>query len=643
MNIPLSWRGALLLLSLLSAPKAQENWFEQLTTEPGPVKPDVFYPGFDPDTDAMPAPRKGGRVIVHLSSLPKNVNYMLDNSAVTRRIGYEIHEYLVQRDWETWEHAPIAAESWVEEDTVILAGGRSEGNGNVVWGKVTEDGDTVRVEPLDPANPNPAREIPRSEVESIQYGTVFTFRIRPGVKWQDGHVLDARDVKFAFDTYMNPAVDCDQVRYKFEKFAACELVDAMTVRFFYTEQYYLALDSFTDLVILPSHLYDLSDPDNPDHDASADGPVDQRTQGEYVNQHPNNTLWVGLGPYRVTTWSDEYIEAERADTYFDPENSGWVDRIRWRHVDSDNAAKQALINGELDYWDRMRPEDYYGEYTRQEEFTEHFYKGLSFFSYMGYTGWNSRKFLFSDPQVRRALNMCFDWDSYIKNVYKDLAVRITGTPFFPGPGYNRDVVPVPFDLDAAEELLLEAGWYDRDGDGIVDKDGVPFEFEFLSDTGNVSSAMFGQALKENLEKVGVRMSIVTREWAAFSELLHSKEFDVCSLAWVIPIESDPQQLWHSSQAPADKRTSNYVGFADDEADRLIGEIQRELDDDKRNALLRQLHARIYELQPYMFGVNLPKKLAISKRIRNYRAYAIDPHYRIRDWFLVEPGTTEGER
>ena len=59
-----------------------------------------------------------------------------------------------------------------------------------------------------------------------------------------------------------------------------------------------------------------------------------------------------------------------------------------------------------------------------------------------------------------------------------------------------------------------------------------------------------------------------------------RTFDACSMAWVSPIESDPYQIWHSSQA---ENGSNYVGFVNEEADRLI-EARLEFDADRRAAL-----------------------------------------------------------
>ncbi len=626
------------LLAGASVAQERREWEENVTNAPGPVQPDVFYPGFDPATDEMPEPRKGGRVIVHLSTLPKNMNYMVENSAVTRWMQYETHEYLVLRDWETWEYEPVLAAGWVEEDTVILKdaslGFPRPGDGvPILYGRVTETDGGWRVEPLSKGNSlGEARVVPKDAVKSVERETVFTFDIRPNVKWHDGRVLDSRDCTFTFASYLNPAVECDAIRFKWQKFSGCEAIDDLTVRFFAKQQYFLALDAFTGFCILPSHLYDLCDPDHAKHDPKA---TDEKI-GAAINEHKNNTMWIGTGPYRITAWNDQYVEAQRFDGYFNPADSGYVDTIRWRHISSDPAAKQALINGDLDYWDRLRPEDYVGEFTKQAAFTDHYYKGYSVFAYLGYTGWNMRRHHFEDPLVRRALAYCFDLDDWIDTVMEGLGSRITGPAFYFGRNYDHSVEPITFSLDTAEELLIEAGWYDSDGDDIIDKDGVPFEFEFLTSTGNTASEMKAQKFQENLAKVGIKMNISTLEWATFLERLYDGNFDCCSLSWVLSIEDDPEQLWHSRWADPKLRSSNRVGFADEKADALIEAIQVELDDAKRAELFHEFHRHLYELQPYSFDYTLPKKYAMSKRIRNYRSYAVAPHYRIREWYVVEP-------
>ncbi len=537
---------ALLALALFLSRSACQGGAESSASDqkqkPAPHSEPVD--AFHPEREVAVSPAYGGSVTVHLANLPRRLNYALENSAAARWLLFELHEFLVQKDWEMWDIRPGLAASWETEDTLVLHGGRGEGNTNVLYGRVEDDGDHYLVTPLSPGHALAERKrVPKSDVESEERQTVFTFHLRDGVKWHDGHPLDARDLLFSWRLYQNPEVDCDFHRYRFRKIVHAEAVDERTVRFFYEAQYFQALETFVDFTILPAHLFDLTDPDHPRHDRDAS----LTAQAREINENPCNTHWIGLGPYRLKEFGQQVIEAQRYMDYFDPEHGGYIDVIRWRHIPNDDAAFQALINDELDFFNRLSSEDYFGAATEKREFTERFYKGYGYTGRYNYTPWNTRRPQFSDVRVRKALAHAFDMEEYRRTVAHGLAEIVTGPQFFFGPAYNHAVTPLAFDPPKAQELLAEAGWYDRDGDGVIDKDGRSFEFVFLVIAGNKAASWFAQKLQESLSKVGIRMTIAELEWASYIDKIYSRDFDAAGLSWSQPVpENDPYQLLHSS-------------------------------------------------------------------------------------------------
>lgn len=594
---------------------------------------DVFHPDKNEVTPAL-----GGRVIMHIASEPPNLNMAIESSAVIRHIHREIHAGILEFNMATWEYDPVLAESYDVEDTIILEGGRGEGNTNVVFGKVRDDGDAYVVTSGSDFNDVGELRIPKSDVESVELGTVFTFRLRDDVLWHDGETYDAQDALFSWRIYYNPHVDCDEKRTNMQEIVHGEILDPHVVRFFYKRQYFQALPTF-ELAFcqLPSHLYDLKDPSNKDFDSDAT----ELEQGNYINDNPHNIDWVGLGPYKLTAWErGRYLEARRFESYRDkdPRKAGYLDVLRWTHVDDDNLAFQALLNGELDIFDRVKSEDFLGAATAQEIFTRNFYKAFTYVGSLGYSSWNLHRDKFKDVRVRTALAYAFDVKEWIRTNYEGLALPATATTFWFGPGYNHDVDVLPCDPERAQELLAEAGWYDRNGNGIIDKDGVEFEIEALMPSGNKASETFLQKMQESYEKVGIKLSIQPFEWATFLERILDRDFDSCNLAWVFSTpESDPLNLWHSSEAAMGRRTSNHSGLADDLVDQLIEKGRRELDPETRYAIWRELHARVYELQPYLFGWNVPKKIAFNKKLRGVKLYKFSPGYQLRDMYY-EAGT-----
>lgn len=629
-------------------------------TGPSPAPVDQFHP----DRDVEVEPAFGGRVIVHLSSMPESLNRVVENSAVSNWMLYEVHERLVHQDWEFWNYEPRLCTRWDTEDQLVLKheaaakypGAASIGRGDkaqiVLYGQTEEDEGGWTLSPRSKGNPTgEPLHVAEEDVLRIERGTVFTFYLKPDVKWHDGHTFDAEDVYFTWNLYNNEYVDCDETRFQFLKVLEGEVVDPLTVRFFYENQYFQALQSVGDMCILPRHRYDLNDPDNLQYDPETHaafeaehGPDYEFTDedlGEYVNNNRLNNEWIGLGPYQVTEKTSQYIEATRFPDYNPAisERVGYFDTIRWRYIGDDNTAFEALINGELDFFARVKSEDYFGEATAKPQFTDNFYKGYVYTGTYGYTGWNTKRPQLSSPRVRKALAHAFDVEDYRKTTYKGLAIQVTGPQNYWSEGYDRSVEPLEYDPDLAEEILAEEGWYDRDGDGIIDKDGVPFEITFMMPTGNEASKTFGLKYQEALAQLGIKLKMEQYEWATFLEKILERDFDCINLAWVPPLESDPEQLWHSKW---DKpQSSNHSGVNDPEVDALIEAIQRELDKGKRAELLRALHRKIYEIQPYFFMFNTPRKFAMSKKIRGHQGFKIAPGYSLRRWFY--PAGTPGTR
>ena len=635
----------------------------------GKVPVDFFHPDHQPDKSGvrppLPAPAYGGRAIVHMEWLPKSLLVPLESSAMARRILYETHETLLLRNWDTCELEPDLCTSYDVEDTIRLKGESDPENQSELFGVVIDDPAKPLVYTIRPiiqgiqgvqGRKSPPRDeaaddftVDRNEVAALERRSVFTFHLRRDVTWQDGHPFDARDVAFSAGIYKNSFLECDEKRFQFDKLSKLEVLDPFTVRVFFDRQYFQALPTIGDMCILPSHLYNLRDPEHeqfdPDYHKKRKGedpgwkPSD-KDEAQYITTNPHNREWIGLGPYKVVKWSADAVEAVRFGGYFDKSRAGYLDAITWRVVPKDDVAFQALLNGELDYFGRMSSEDYFGAATQSATFTDRFYKGFVYSDAYWYTAWNLRRPQFADVRVREALARLFDFDEFKSTYYRGLAEQVTGHASCFSSAYDRNVKPLPYSLDEARELLRAAGWYDRDGDGVIDKDGKPFQIELLSSAGNKTSEEFAAKLQEDLSRVGIKLRYTPLEAATLLERRKKRDFDALALGWTLPYESDPEQVWHSRWAAPDKLSSNYTSLADPQVDAIIERGQRELDPANRAAIWRELHARLYALQPYMFGFNAPKKFALNKKIRGFQTVRLDPSYVIRRWYYAAgtPGT-----
>jgi peptide/nickel transport system substrate-binding protein len=322
----------------------------------------------------------------------------------------------------------------------------------------------------------------------------------------------------------------------------------------------------------------------------------------------------------------------RNDDYWDPAHRGHLDRIIFRFISDDVAALQALKNGEVDFLaGRAKPEQYEGEMS-DKSFLERFARVEFYIGGYVWAGWNMRRPPFNDVKVRQAMAYgSFNIPEFLDQVYLGHAVQVTGGQHYLGPAYNHDVQPYPFDPEHAKQLLLEAGWYDRDGDGLRDKDGRAFRFEWLIPSGNDIYRRRAAVIKENLRKIGIDMTIRELEWATFIQNITDRQFDACNLGWAGDLEDDPYQLWHTSQA--ENRGDNYVGWGDAETDRMIEQSRLAVDDVERRRIFHEFHRIQYEQQPYLF-MHMPAELgAYAKRYRGVKLYPKRPGYDLTEWFI----------
>ena len=136
--------------------------------------------------------------------------------------------------------------------------------------------------------------------------------------------------------------------------------------------------------------------------------------------------------------------------------------------------------------------------------------------------------------------------------------------------------------------------------------------------GRKEYVLLATVFKQELEHAGIRMTISPREWASFLENVTKRSFDAVTLSWALPYNTEPYQIWHSTQT---EKGSNYPGFKNAEADQILDSIRLEFDRSKRIELNHRLHAILQEEQPYTFLFNRYILYATSKRFRDIYVYS----------------------
>ena len=147
-------------------------------------------------------------------------------------------------------------------------------------------------------------------------------------------------------------------------------------------------------------------------------------------------------------------------------------------------------------------------------------------------------------------------------------------------------------------VRAEAGWTPGK-DGILEKDGLPFEFTILVNQGNNERIKVAVILQQMFRAVGVKVAIRTVEWAAFlKEFVDTRKFDALILAWNILDDPDIYDVWHSSAAAG--HGLNFVSFCNAEVDRLLEKGRASEDRGERKAVYDRFQEILHEEQPYLF-------------------------------------------
>lgn len=403
-------------------------------------------------------------------------------------------------------------------------------------------------------------------------GLVITFHLRKGVRWHDGRPFTADDVLFTYQVTVDPKTPTAYAG-DFLKVKRAEVLDAHTFRVTYDRPFAPALMSWS-VGILPRHLL----------------------AGQEITTSPLGRRPVGTGPYKFKEWAtgQKIVLTANAD-YF--EGRPWIDGQILRIIPDTATMFLELRAGGID---RMGLTPL--QFTRQTE-NPLFRKNYNKFRYLSfaytYLGYNLKHPLFADKRVRQAIAHAVNRQEIIAGVLLGLGKVATG-PYKPGTwAYNPKVRDYPYDPAKARALLAEAGWRDRDGDGILDREGRPCEFEILTNQGNEVRAKTAEIIQRRLAEVGIRVKIRVVEWAAFvKDFINRRKFDATLLGWSIPMEPDPYDVWHSSKTGPEEL--NFVSFRNAEVDELIVRARESFDQALRKRCYDRIQEILAEEQPYLF-------------------------------------------
>ena len=431
--------------------------------------------------------------------------------------------------------------------------------------------------------------------------------IRDDLTWSDGAPITAHDIEFSFKVIMSSQVPVPAMRTGTDELRAVKAYDDHTLVFFHKEGKPTNVWNL-NFYVIPKHIY---------KDSIAEDPTLRKSE-----EHAKYEFYpVSGGAYKVTKRArgQEIVLTRREDFYThngkQVRDKPYFETIRHRIIEDQNTSLLALKSGDIDegllgaeqWLTQTTGNDFYKSNTkvRGPEWT--------FF----YIGWNMKDPRFSDVRVRRALAHAMLYDEMLEDLSYGLYDKCLGM-FHPDSWMFPADPPeeIQFDLDAAEDLLDEAGWDDSDGDGIRDKEIngrlVPFEFSLLVSSKPDRIAICN-LFRETLDSIGIVCNVSPLEAAVLQERVFKRNFQAHMSGW--GSGADPYTNKNIFGTGEDR---NYGSYSNPEVDKLLIEGEREFDRQKRGEIYGKIHTLVYEDQPYTFLYTRSSFYGFNKKLRGYR-------------------------
>jgi microcin C transport system substrate-binding protein len=416
----------------------------------------------------------------------------------------------------------------------------------------------------------------------------YTFELDEAAAWSDGRPVTAEDVKWTFDQVMDPRHATGPSKVMLGVFESPQILGPRTVRFRAKESHWRNLSALGLFEILPRHAFEGQDFNRLD----LDHPV---VSGPYVLSAVKEQIEIRLRRRR------DWWAGSKPST----RNTMNFDTVVFRYFSSNENAFEAFKKGLVDvyavYTARIWANETIGEKFDKNWIVKRRVKNHDPIGFQGFA-MNMRRPPFDDLRVRKAMAHLVDRETMIRTM-------MFGA-YFLHRSYFEDLYDAdhpctneefPFDIARAKALLREAGYTANPQTGILEKQGRPLAFRFLTRDGG--SDKFLALCSAAFREVGISMTIERKDFASWMRDMDAFNFDVTWAAWGGSIFRDPESMWLSSEA--DRPSGNNItGFKDPQVDALIERQKTMFSITERNAICREIDKRIAAAVPYVLLWNI---------------------------------------
>ncbi|MGC1482819.1 MAG: ABC transporter substrate-binding protein [Candidatus Acidiferrum sp.] len=530
--------------------------------------------------------RPGGRLVIALRDAPKTLNPLTAADTPSREVIAAMQADLIHINRATQLTEPALAKSW----------------------KVSSD------------------------------GLRYTLTLRKGLRFSDGHSLDADDVLFTFRVYLDENVHATQrdLLVVGGKPITVNKLDPYTLVFQLAKPYGVEERFFDGLAILPRHLLEK--------------PYEEGKLSQLWTPSTPPSEWAGLGPFRLKEYvPGQKLVLERNPYYWKTDTSGhrlpYLDELDFIFVPSADAQVLRFQSGETDLITHLGAENYAVLSRRQRGYTmadagpgleyNFLFFNLNDLGEKSSPDLTKKQKWFRDAKFRQAVSAAIDRQAIVRLVYQGRGAALWG-PVTPGDRRWVDAaIPhPPRSLERARALLKDAGfsWSTApNGEStVLDSDGKPVEFSILTSSSNADRAKMATLVQDDLKQLGMRVQVVPLEFRSLVDrITQTKEYDACLLG-LASYDTDPNSdlnvwlssggthLWNPSQ-------SHPATAWEAEIDRLMEQQLSTPGYEQRKKLYDRVQEILAENQPMIFLASPDVLVGAKNTLANIHPAVLEPY------------------
>jgi peptide/nickel transport system substrate-binding protein len=397
--------------------------------------------------------------------------------------------------------------------------------------------------------------------------TVWEFRLRPNVRFQNGNAFTADDVAFTLARLPNVPNSPSSFAVYSRPLTRVEIVDPLTIRFHTAAPYPLLPLDMTNVRI-----------------------IDKETAENATTADFNEVrAAVGTGPYRVVSHRNgDRIEFERFDGHWGERPA--FQRINYRMITNDAARTAALLAGDVDLIDQVPTSDLTNLRRDQRvRLAEQVGLRLIFLGLDHQRAANENSPFVTDNdgrplgrnplrdvRVRQALSMAIDRRAIVDRIMEGAAVP--ANQFLPQGVFGNvpDLPAIAFDPDGARRLLAEAGY----------PQGFRIQLNGPNDR-YINDARIIQAIGQMWTRIGVRTTVEAQPWTTFVGRAGRVEYSAFLIGWGSnPDGSHPlRNIMATFNRDRGWGASNRGRYSNPQVDGLLEQSLAEMDEPKRERLI----------------------------------------------------------